>query len=420
MPSAPMPISDPRAGLKRSILKQNPTAPPIISGPPELPPGQKPDVPPGVPPILTPPGLGEKPNVPPFGPPVNNPPNQSPDKPDLPINQPMGGAMTNAGAMTSATSQPHTAYAPATTNTAPGLSLPSAAPVQAQPMPERVTATATPQSAPAAPGNFMEQERSWLNFVSELTGQSASTGFVGGGQQYRGNLQPLVDQYNAKNGAQAKAVGIDKIDFGDGRGPVDVLTGDGRFWYDEDGPGGRAPGSGGAATGGGGAPGGAGAGAGAGSAYQQQIRDIIMKRLADAQAPVDVNGQEIAAPFGAAKLEAERNTDQERKALAERRAATGDTSGSLEQGIQQSAERNAVGLGGLKASLISKQYDKKRTELSDLLQLATASGDAESARALQAELANLDATVRREGLGLDAAKYEAYLRQQSVLAGLNG
>jgi hypothetical protein len=77
---------------------------------------------------------------------------------------------------------------------------------------------------------------SWLNFVTKNYspgGPSAEKrpGFVSGGQKYRDNLQPVADSFGAAMGIKPKAVGDDKIDFGDGFGPIDVITASGDWWY---------------------------------------------------------------------------------------------------------------------------------------------------------------------------------------------
>jgi hypothetical protein len=92
----------------------------------------------------------------------------------------------------------------------------------------------------------------------------------------------------------------------------------------------------------------------------------------------------------AAETEAARQTQGERTALAERLAATGDTSRSLEMGIQQSGERNAVGLGSLRAKLISDEYNRRRQDMDDLLQMAFATNDQQAMRDIQAAIAALD------------------------------
>ena len=98
---------------------------------------------------------------------------------------------------------------------------------------------------------------------------------------------------------------------------------------------------------------------------------------------MDENDPYIREPFTAAGVQAARSQQKERSDLAERLAATGDTSRSLEMGIQQSAERNAVGLGTLKAKLISDEYTARRQELLDLMQMALQNNDTELAREIQ-------------------------------------
>lgn len=211
-------------------------------------------------------------------------------------------------------------------------------------------------------------------------------------------------------------------------GPVDVLMnassgGSGWWWGDS--------GASGGAGGGGGAGAGAGAGGAAGggassltmptSPFMTQLRDLLMKRIAAAQEPVDQNSAQIADPLSAARDEVSRGTDEERKRLAERLYAQGSlNSGELTQGITQSSERNATGLSQLRAGLISKEYTARRDELQNYMQLAIASGDAEMARQLQLEIANLNASVQREGLGLSLAEFLALLRERTANAGLNG
>lgn len=152
-----------------------------------------------------------------------------------------------------------------------------------------------------------------------------------------------------------------------------------------------------------------------------QFRAAIAKRLQEIGSPVDENSSNIAAPLTAARNEASRVSDQERNALAERLYAQGGlNTDAVTRGIQQSSERNAVGLGGLRAQLITREYDARRQDLTSMLAQATASGDNASARAIQQQLAALDATLKREGMGIDLAKYLSWLNLQTAQAGANG
>jgi hypothetical protein len=285
---------------------------------------------------------------------------------------------------------------------------------------------AQPAPAPAATG---DGDKQWLDWINATYGQSKARGTGFADLPAGVSLEQAIGRYNQETGAGAKYIGGpsgDRVDFG--QGVTDALTAGGQLWSDYGAMSGQpregASGGGNIALPGRTFPVGAGAAGAAGAAgsgdFRDQTRAMLMERLKAAGQPVDLNSAEITEPMAAARLEADRTTQMERTALAERRAASGDTSGSLERGIQQSAERNAVGLGSVRAKMVQQAYTAKRSEFMELLQLATAQGDAQSAREIQMKLSELDATVRREGYGLDAAKYEAYLNQDAAKAGLNG
>jgi hypothetical protein len=143
------------------------------------------------------------------------------------------------------------------------------------------------------------------------------------------------------------------------------------------------------------------------SPFSAQVRAMLLDRMGKDSAPVNDTDSNIAEPFAAANLTAQRGQQAERTALAERLAANGDTSGSLERGIQQSAERNAVGLGTFKGQLIQKEYAARRADLADAMNQALQSGDRETAYTLQMALAQLDAQLRREGYGVNLAEFGA-------------
>ncbi len=156
-------------------------------------------------------------------------------------------------------------------------------------------------------------------------------------------------------------------------------------------------------------------------ARDAEIRKIIMERLALAGQPVDENSAEVTQPLSAARNEAQRSQDAERTALAERLYAQGGlNTDALGRQIQQSSERNAGSLGNLRAGLITHIADAKRQELESLLQMATAQGDAASARAISAEIAAINASVTSQGQGISLAEFLASLNQNTALAGLNG
>ena len=158
------------------------------------------------------------------------------------------------------------------------------------------------------------------------------------------------------------------------------------------------------------------------SAFQLQIRQMLMDQLAKAGQPVDPNSPEIAATMSASSDAGVRASDAERTALAERLYAQGGglNTNALTQQIQQSGEKQAANQSNLKASLLTNEYNQKLQQMNQLMSLAVQSGDAESARNIQAQIANLQAAVQREGLGVNLAEFGANLNQNAALYGLNG
>lgn len=69
-----------------------------------------------------------------------------------------------------------------------------------------------------------------------------SQGLGAGVTVARGQLDPMLKHIQANGFPQARAVGDDKIDFGDGRGAVDVITSQGALWFN------NQPGGGGTNT----------------------------------------------------------------------------------------------------------------------------------------------------------------------------
>lgn len=158
--------------------------------------------------------------------------------------------------------------------------------------------------------------------------------------------------------------------------------------------------------------------------WQDSIRKIIMSRLAQDQQPVDENSPEIRAALSASRDAYARQNDTERTALAERlyaqKGGGGLNTDAIGQQIQQSNERTGTAQSQLRAQILMSAYKDKFTELNHLLDLATSTGDAELARQVQVTLANLQAAVQREGLGVNLAEFGAQLNQNAVLGGLNG
>jgi hypothetical protein len=305
---------------------------------------------------------------------------------------------------------PDEPYAPP--DAPPVLPVPAPAPVapriSTEPVPGRVAATTpTAPTAPAPPqaGHFANTQQGFLDWATQKYGADPTRGGGFVNAQAGGGLQKMAADYAAATGNTANFLGGpsgDQVDFG--QGVSDALTSGGQIWNPAGGGGAAgAPGGGGAAGGLGGVGGGTGA---SGNAYTDQVRAMLMTRIKNNMAPVNEQDSGIKDAMDAARLEAGRASDQERRDLAERAYASGDLGGdTIRQGIMQSAEKNAVGLGGMRAKLIAQEYQARRSDLNDAMQQALASGDAQMAREVQQALAQLDATVRREGLGVQMAQF---------------
>lgn len=125
-----------------------------------------------------------------------------------------------------------------------------------------------------------------------------SQGLGSGVQLGRNNLQSMVDYAKSRGFGNAQAVGDDKIDFGDGRGAIDVIQSNGSVWFQNGadrlgGGGGGAGGAGGSGAGGAGGNAGYDMTGGAGSSQTQYgdqstnlLLNTIMQRMEQLQHPV--------------------------------------------------------------------------------------------------------------------------------------
>ncbi len=72
----------------------------------------------------------------------------------------------------------------------------------------------------------------------------------------------------------------------------------------------------------------------------------------------------------------------------------------MTQGTQQSAERLAGTLGNIKSQLIGRAVQNKQAQLQQALALAVQSGDAEAARAIQAQILAFQQSQWNDNYGL--------------------
>jgi hypothetical protein len=157
--------------------------------------------------------------------------------------------------------------------------------------------------------------------------------------------------------------------------------------------------------------------------FLTQVRAAITGRLEKLSGDPSIKDPALAAQSSAFRQARDRGATQQRAQAAERAAANGtlqggQSSGSFDTTIGGIAESAGQDIASNDAQLVWQEVQARRDEVQDLLSMALQSGDAESARDLQAELARMDAELRRQqmaqqhrqfitGLGEDRRQFNA-------------
>lgn len=154
------------------------------------------------------------------------------------------------------------------------------------------------------------------------------------------------------------------------------------------------------------------------SAYQ----DALLKYLSKSQETPSLTDSTLAPQVEVYRAQAQRGQERQRLAASERAAATGQSeSGYLDNLIMKGVQDQAMNTAGFNANLLGGEMNKRRDELQAGLRLAAATGDAESARELQARLAQVSAMMSQQGLNLQGqlGQGDLALRWGLGMEGLN-
>lgn len=151
--------------------------------------------------------------------------------------------------------------------------------------------------------------------------------------------------------------------------------------------------------------------------FQNQIRALLLQKLQEFGKPTDPNDPVIAGQTEAYRNERTRSAERERAQMAERAAfqgllSGGQSSGAFDTTVQGINEEAGQDVSGFKAQLMGRELENRRSQLASMLSLAVQSGDQESARALQLQIAQMDAELRRLGLEQQGSQFNAQLGQQ--------
>lgn len=262
--------------------------------------------------------------------------------------------------------------------------------------PDAPASDPAPTAAPKSPFNREQFRDAWMSTGTDVNRQNELLNMHGLTADGAGRFTlPTGEVIDGRIGARA---GINQAAW-TGVGPTAGPGGDG----------GSGGGGYGQTSGSIGGAGGAGAGG-----FMGSVREQLMKILQQSQQPVDANSDQITVPMEAAQNEAQRQLEGEQKALAEAQYAQGRGSASneLTQGIQQSRERVAGSLGNLRGQLLQRVAEQRVGQLQQALSLAVASGDAEAARALQMQLAQMQNSLQRASLSEGARQFDLGLGER--------
>jgi hypothetical protein len=301
-----------------------------------------------------------------------------------------------------------------------------------QPTPE----APAPQTTPAQPAPYAQyampgwEQSKWANPEHNTVKYQAGRIF----SQFdpnaiRQNPAPLLAALKAA-GINATLVGDDKLDFGDGYGPIDVITSGGQWAWQPGGGGdtgavqgaapqnpamaGGAPGTAqsfqqslfraaqGALGGQTGAAGGqAGqAGAGGGPAFDEAVRQMVLRLMR--QQPTDVTNDPVyQGAMSAYGQQQQRAKERNRNAIAERSAAEGTlNTGGFSDRILGAEQQQGEAEASFAGNLGIRELERQREEVMQALQIGAGLMTDEDRLALTEKLGLINAALQQQGLGL--------------------
>jgi hypothetical protein len=261
--------------------------------------------------------------------------------------------------------------------------------LQSRMLPQAPAAGAPPTSTPPPPSFHYESARdAWMGGPYARTEEGA--------RQWAG-------EYGINYG------GGDVIDLPNGGGLIDIL---GNFKSGQNVTGTWTPAGGnGPNAGGAGIGAGAAGSAGSGNAFTDQVRQLLLSQLQTMSQPVSMDDPAIAGEIQSQDRMIERERQQRRAAMAERAAANGllqggASSGAFDADVASGYEDAAGRKSDVRSQLFGREVQARRGQLTNLLNMALQSGDAESARAIQMQLAAMDNQFRFANLGEQRRQFD--------------
>ena len=169
--------------------------------------------------------------------------------------------------------------------------------------------------------------------------------------------------------------------------------------------------------------------AGGSGAFGNSIRDQILKLIG--QGPVSANDPDVRPAIDAYRTASQRGLAQERNAIAERMNQQGlANSGAMDTATQNAMENAGTQQAQFAGNLVAQQALARRNQIADMLRVGAGVMSADDQRALQLQLAQLDAGLRQQTitnqnsqfydqLGTNVGMFNANMNRQNILDLLN-
>lgn len=151
------------------------------------------------------------------------------------------------------------------------------------------------------------------------------------------------------------------------------------------------------------------------SAYNQTIRDMMLQQLAGLSTPTTADSADVQPAISAYNTQSQRDQQAERDQLAERFYASGGSgtnSGAFDTAVTQGREAAAGQRANFTGSTILNASQQKRQQLQAMLQTATTAGLTDAAQQIQAQIAQIDANIRQQGVTNQNTQFGQSLSQQ--------
>jgi len=152
------------------------------------------------------------------------------------------------------------------------------------------------------------------------------------------------------------------------------------------------------------------------------FKDSLLKMLSDNQQAPSIEDPALKGQADAFAVGQTRSTQTARSAMAERAAAQGGSgvdSEVFDQGLSGLYQQQGEAQGSFNAGLVGNELQQRRAQLMSAAALAGNQLTSEQQMALQKQLAETDAAIKREGLAQQGGQFGQTLSEQQRQSGID-